>query len=109
AGDGMGDGVDVCRQIAADRRPRATKMILLTRLGIAAPQGSHTASVSKPVRPRDLFECLQRLATDRVEPGVPAISRPAAEAGPSGTRGRILIAEDNPVNQRVASLQVKNL
>src|SRR5439155_18756390 len=49
------------------------------------------------------------LATNAALSSLQVRHAPPSENKPTSVRGRILIAEDNPVNQRVASLQVKNL
>jgi CheY-like chemotaxis protein len=76
----------------------------LTSIGILpGPDGA--TSLHKPVKPEVLYEYLQRLLrpTPRLAPATPA----AAVSLPSpAARGRVLIAEDNAVNQRVARLQV---
>jgi len=75
---------------------------------VPAPVGCGAASLSKPVKPRELLACLSRLAGEGAPVPVPA--KPRKERAWTGApRGRILIAEDNPINQRVASLQVKSL
>ena len=104
------DGAALSREIAGDPLLLATRMIHLTAIG-GLPGSACTASVSKPVKPQALYEAL-KLAVEQSS----ALARPATEgppgiglkeARPGANRGRILIAEDNPVNQRVASLQVQ--
>ena len=83
----------------------------MTPLGTPVPRGFQSDTVAKPVKPLELLECLHGMAASLVPTGseklAPAPAKPPAKS--SGWRGRILIAEDNPVNQRVASLQAKNL
>jgi len=105
------DGAALAREIAGDPALRATRMIHLTAIGCLPGSAGALAHVSKPVKPQALYECLKRVLEQ--SPG----AAPAATEGPPGIRlneqrpcarrGRILIAEDNPVNQRVASLQVQ--
>jgi PAS domain S-box-containing protein len=103
------DGVEFCRELSADKQLAGTRVVLMTPLGTPAPAGVAAAGISKPVNPRDLLECLRRVAEGTQRPAkVEKVAKKAAVAdGPR--RGRVLIAEDNPVNQRVASLQVKSL
>jgi CheY-like chemotaxis protein len=100
------DGSELCRALGRDSALSATRVVLMTPLGVPAPVGCGAAAVSKPVKPRELLECLKRMS---VEPEHPAKAQPKRTVRQEAWRGRILIAEDNPVNQRVASLQVKSL
>jgi CheY-like chemotaxis protein len=84
------------------------RVVVLTPMGVPAPVGCSAASLSKPVKPRELPACLNRLAADTAPPGAVAPRR-KERAWTGASRGRVLIAEDNPINQRVASLQVTSL
>jgi CheY-like chemotaxis protein/HPt (histidine-containing phosphotransfer) domain-containing protein len=63
----------------------------------AAKAAGVGAYLSKPVREVPLYECLLQVLAGReqheAEPNVPA--------SPGAVRGRVLVAEDNPVNQQV--------
>ncbi len=101
------DGATLCRALSGDAGLAATRVVLMTPVGVPAPAGCGAAAVSKPVKPHELLEALSRiLAPAKRRPATPMPAEPARQKPP---RGRILIAEDNPVNQRVASLQVKCL
>jgi len=104
------NGVGLAQAMAGDPRLASTRVVLMIPLGLPAPVG-FAAAVSKPVKPSDLRDALLRvapgLAQAAVEKPRTAARRDPAWKGPP--RGRILIAEDNPVNQKVASLQVRNL
>ena len=58
------------------------------------------------MKPRELFDALNRVAEP---PNRLPAKAPPLKSAPAQARGRILIAEDNPVNQRVARLQVRSL
>jgi PAS domain S-box-containing protein len=106
---GMNVG-EFCRVMAEDASLAVTRAVLMRPLGVPLPAGCTSAFVSKPVRPRELLECLKRLAASGPEhsPKSAIVAKP--ETKPQRpARGRILIAEDNPVNQRVATLQLKSL
>ncbi|PWC31455.1 histidine kinase [Azospirillum sp. TSO35-2] len=101
-------------------RIRATPALAAIRLALASSQrlewpewekGAVDAHLAKPIRFRALCQCLARLLDRRAEPLDPqpqpvappappaAVAVPAAaEAGP---RVRVLVAEDNPVNQQL--------
>ena len=83
-----------------------TRLVLLSSAA-ALPVGRRLAArLSKPIKQRTLFDCLARLRHGTAIPAV-AAARPAVPDRLPKLRGRVLIAEDNPVNQRVARLQVK--
>ena len=73
------------------------------------------AHLSKPVKQLQLFECLATVMSAEVETagiqsGLVALDAvPASFAPIRGLNLRILIAEDNPVNQRVALYQLQKL
>jgi signal transduction histidine kinase/response regulator of citrate/malate metabolism len=107
------DGLELAQSILTDCRiPRPT-LVLLTSRGERLPQAqmdAHglAACELKPLHPEKLRATLARvLATSRPPPAaapVPASApaRPLHEAA-------ILVAEDNPVNQKVTLLQLRNL
>jgi signal transduction histidine kinase/DNA-binding response OmpR family regulator len=106
---GMG-GIDLAAAIGARAHlPRAT-LVLLTASGDAPSAGrleAHhiAACMTKPVRRAELLRIL-RLATARP----PALQRvPAAAATPTRLRGRVLLAEDSPINLEVAEAMLAEL
>src|ERR1035437_5788430 len=100
------DGAALADEIARDPMLRATRMIHLTAIGCLPGSACALARVSKPVKPRALYECLKQVLEQSPGAAPAATERPPAYHS-CARRGRILIAEDNPVNQRVASLQVQ--
>jgi signal transduction histidine kinase/CheY-like chemotaxis protein/HPt (histidine-containing phosphotransfer) domain-containing protein len=104
------DGLELGRRIKANPAIAATSLVLLTAVGArgqarAAETVGFSAFLTKPVRQSALHDCLALLAgggTGRAEAGAPIITRHTlAEARPQ-FRARLLVVEDNPVNQRVA-------
>ena len=101
------DGFDVAAEIA--RRPELARptVMMLTSSG---KYGDHhrcrelgiAAYLTKPVHGRDLFVAIGR-ALDARQP-LPAAAKAPTAAGASGAvaRHRVLLVEDNAVNQRVA-------
>jgi CheY-like chemotaxis protein len=102
------DGAELAERIAAEPRFRATRLVMMNSLGIPARGDTKTAWISKPVRRSALFECICRVMGGVERPPVTVDTSRALPAS-TAIRGCILVAEDNPVNQRVAKLQVQRL
>ena len=108
------DGLHLAQDIAADPSIPAAALILLTSRGERLPQAQLetyriAACELKPVQAQTLRETIGRVLADAKltgKRGLPALverkTAPISEA-------RILIAEDNPVNQKVTLLQLRNL
>ncbi len=99
------DGLELARRIRADPTLAALKLVLLTSGGSdtqaeKAARSLVQASLHKPIRQAELYKALCRLPNLTVD----AVSqRPALPAThPPRFAGRILVAEDNPVNQAMA-------
>ncbi len=105
------DGIMLARAIKADTAIAATRLVILTSLGqMLDAAGLKTAGVDaclvKPVKQSRLLDCMVSIVTgaaprlpEGIGASVPELLRPA----------RILLAEDNPVNQLVAIGQLKKL
>jgi CheY-like chemotaxis protein len=105
------DGIELGRRINADRRLTGIGLIMLTSLGHRGDAAKYAeagfaAYLTKPVRQRQLYGALAmlagRFASRQMEQRPePLITRHLlAEAGRG--KSRILLAEDNIVNQKVA-------
>jgi two-component system sensor histidine kinase/response regulator len=105
------DGADLGRIIVQDEVLKSTRLILLTSSGqrgdgqIFADIG-FAAYLLKPVTLRDLTECLVLVLANTAQSwhlqSQPMITRHALRAQRAQSRNRILLAEDNLVNQKVA-------
>ncbi|HEX2309383.1 MAG TPA: response regulator, partial [Vicinamibacterales bacterium] len=99
------DGFTLARQIGADKRFGGVKVILLTSAGLPpggrrARSASFAAALLKPVKQSDLLDAILTTFgphTDRA--AVPR--RRARPAGAPQRSRRILVAEDNPTNQKL--------
>ncbi|MBA2561074.1 MAG: response regulator [Propionibacteriales bacterium] len=97
------DGLDLARRIT--RAPGSTQpaLVLLTSAGDVAAdearQAGIAASLTKPVRASQLYDCLMRLTAPASQLERAAISEAAT---PRVIRAHILVAEDNTTNQMVA-------
>ena len=114
------DGLTLARAIKADPSIASTRLIILTSMGYMHSQDELKAAgvdayLVKPVKQSRLFDCLVtvlgRAAAEHVfsKPEKDSgLSQPAPEL--TGARhARILLAEDNIVNQKVALAQLKGL
>ncbi len=115
------DGLTLARAIKADAAISGTRLITLTPLGHALADDKMRAagidaSLSKPVRQSHLFDCLVSVignteAANHSAPKAGAAPLPQLSAGLRMKLGgaRILLAEDNAVNQKVALALLKKL
>ncbi|MDJ0942007.1 MAG: response regulator [Kiloniellales bacterium] len=100
------DGVALSRLIRAEPALKDLKLVIASAAGLrntgkAAREMGFDLALSKPLRPNSLIKCLRALLADA--PGSPAdgaMVQAEADARPRSTI-RVLLAEDNPVNQRV--------
>ncbi len=107
------DGLALAKAIKSDPDICSTRLVVLTSMGQKlSPEELHetgiAASLIKPVRQSELFNCL----TNVVSVNPPAPRRKPASAAPAAVEhsgARILIVEDNIVNQKVALRQLQKL
>ena len=106
------DGMDLARIVKADPALRSVRLLLLTSVSVGADEAARagfSVCLNKPARLSQLYEALVRaLAPPAPEPA----PRRAPEAVPttnSDTKGRLLIVEDNAINQAVARAMVGKL
>jgi two-component system, sensor histidine kinase and response regulator len=105
------DGAQLGRIIIQDENIRSTRLILLTSSGQRG-DGQMFADIGfagyllKPVMQRDLTECLVLVLANTADSwhmrSQPMITRHALRAQRGRIHNRILLAEDNLVNQKVA-------
>ena len=117
------DGLSLARQIKADPQLAAIRLVLLTsvtryqsRTKLAA--AGIDACLAKPVKQAELWRCLSEILAEdtRDKPGE-AAAKPGAVNSPAVSRANlpsakpfhVLLAEDNPVNQKVALRQLQKL
>ncbi len=112
------DGAQLGRIIVDDAALKSTRLVLLTSSGQRG-DGQLFAEIGfagyllKPVTQRDLTDCLKLVLAKSAEAwhmrSQPIITRHALRAQRARTRDRILLAEDNPVNQKVAARLLEKL
>jgi PAS domain S-box-containing protein len=115
------DGLELARRIKAELPISSTRLILLTSLGRrgdakAAQAAGIAAYLTKPIRQSQLYECLGLVlasappaTSGAAKPPAPLITRHSLSEAQAQSRGRILVAEDNPVNQKVAVKMIEKL
>ncbi len=113
--DGHTLAQEIQRLVPAEKLP----LVLLSSVGQRDHGGLFAANLTKPVKPLQLLDALGRLVSRQptpspVAPAAPAnpAPRPApvTPAAPGGSTGeRLLLAEDNAVNQKVALHMLRNL
>ena len=97
------DGLALAREIRRHRDERQLPLVLLTSLGRlpqAQSAGEFAVQLSKPVRASQLYNALVKALAEHVPEA--AGERLAEEGKPATSPLRILLAEDNAVNQQVA-------
>jgi PAS domain S-box-containing protein len=104
------DGMELARHIKADPALAGVRLIMLTSLGVRGQREQARAAgiegyLVKPVRLSHLYDCLATvMAAPGPAPSVPA--RPVPDPGrrppPAAPGPRVLLAEDNAVNQTLA-------
>jgi PAS domain S-box-containing protein len=99
------DGIELTREIRATPRLRSARLLMLTSTGgdmEAAREAGVDRYVGKPIRRARLLETVaELLAGTPAEQAAREAPQPAAATDAVPVRGRVLVAEDNPVNQLV--------
>jgi len=112
------DGMELARRIKADPDISATRLVLLTSVGQRgegeeARLAGIDAYLTKPVRQSELYDCLATVMGGREGAASPEearlVTRHALRERRAAGRARVLVAEDNPVNQKVAARMLENL
>jgi two-component system sensor histidine kinase/response regulator len=114
------DGFQLARAIKADSTIASTRLVILTSTGqrgdaAIAREAGITAYLTKPVRQSQLFDCLTMVFSKRGVSAISSASAPNLVTKHTVTEGkkishrRILLAEDNIVNQKVAIQQLQKL
>jgi len=103
------DGLETAQRIKSDETIADAHLILLSSLGLPGPEAQHAGievSLLKPVRAALMHDTIGRIA------GLIKDKEPSGETHPMETellRGRVLVAEDNIVNQKVVSKMLSKL
>jgi CheY-like chemotaxis protein/HPt (histidine-containing phosphotransfer) domain-containing protein len=108
------DGMELAHTIKADSTISSTRLVLLTSIGLRgeaeqARRAGFTAYLSKPVRQSELYDTLatvmslpDELASASSRADTPLVTRYGLKKARVHLRARVLVAEDNAINQKVA-------
>jgi PAS domain S-box-containing protein len=112
------DGMELARRIKKDSDVSAARLVLLTSVGQRgegekARQAGIEAYLTKPVRQSEFYDALVTVmnATEEAHSREEAqlVTRQSLRERRAVRRARVLVAEDNPVNQKVAARMLENL
>jgi two-component system sensor histidine kinase/response regulator len=108
------DGLDVARLIQKDPTISSTRMIMLTSVGIRgdaklAKEAGIQIYLTKPVRQIDLYNSLVALMKGDQAENKELITQYSLEKAPILFNAKVLLAEDNIVNQQVAKGVLRKL
>jgi PAS domain S-box-containing protein len=100
------DALELARTVRARADVAKMRLVMLTRRHADiqnARDAGFDACLVKPVRQTGLYECLVNIMAGRPQENAAAaaVSVPVSKA-PAGIRGKILLVEDNLINQQVA-------
>jgi len=102
-----GGGISLAERLRA-RAPHPLAVVLLSsRLAAATGTMERTVRLMKPVRRSELLAALERLGRPVVADVVAPPPPPRVLVKGASHAARVLVAEDNPVNQRVARLMLE--
>jgi CheY-like chemotaxis protein len=104
-------GIELALALECDAKVGAAPLVLLKGVGAhsAAADPPFVASLTKPVRCTTLAETLGAVMGAGLEPLPDTVHAPASPAVGAVVPLRVLLAEDNVVNQRVAQLMLGKL
>ena len=109
------DGMELARRIKDDPDISRTRLVLLTSMGRRgegeeARQSGIGAYLTKPMRQSELYDVLATVMGEAT-PGEETrlVTRHSLRERKASGRARVLVAEDNPVNQKVAVRMLESL
>ena len=107
------DGMELARRIKADPDLSPIRLVLLTSMGRRgegeeASQSGIEAYLTKPVRQSELYDALVTVMSGTAQGERRLVTLRGLRKQKAGSH-RVLVAEDNPVNQKVAARMLESL
>ncbi|EXI80615.1 MAG: Signal transduction histidine-protein kinase BarA [Candidatus Accumulibacter appositus] len=104
------DGFTLAQAIKAEARWQGMPLLMLSSVSVGSDQARRRQApidyyLTKPVRQSDLYDAIATAMSQQTPAGAPAQSLPPSQA----LLGRVLVVEDNPVNQQVALAMLESL
>ena len=109
------DGFELAQVIRSDARFAALPLVMLSSVSVGSDHPQRRAApieyyLTKPVRQSDLYDAISTaMSLRKVAAPVAPPPLPVVPARPTRLGGRVLVAEDNPVNQQVAAAVLESL
>ncbi|HVE46536.1 MAG TPA: response regulator [Acidimicrobiales bacterium] len=108
------DGFSLAHAVLADSELSSTRLVLLTSRGVrgtaaSAREVGFSAYLSKPVRQSQLYDCLTTVVEGDPGPTDRLVTRHTISEDRARSRPRLLVADDNVVNQSVAVAMLAKL
>src|SRR4030095_7020152 len=109
------NGLELARAIKADPLLRSLRLVLLSSIGqrgdgAEARYVGIAAYLTKPIRQSQLYDCLTTVMGMPADPpALPLVTRHSLVETQTPLRARVLVAEDNMVNQKVAVRMLEKL
>jgi len=104
------DGMELGRIITGDSALRSVHLLLLTSVSVETEEAARAGFAARLIKPARLSQLYEAMVKTVVPPGAETPLRiPVAGSVTAGSRGRLLIVEDNAINQAVARAMVNTL
>jgi two-component system, sensor histidine kinase and response regulator len=108
------DGLELARMIRMEPSVGSPHLVLLTSAASRPPaealeEVGFAACLAKPIKQSQLFDTLTEVVAGTIKGATLAEAELVEDTPLSAMRLRVLVAEDNPVNQRLALRQLQNL
>ena len=110
----MMDGVELARKVKADPMLADTRIVMLTSMGLRgdaalAQEAGIAAYVTKPIHHHQLRECLLMVIHPSAGGHAQLVTKHTILEATQRRQGRLLVADDNIVNQKVAVRMLERL